>query len=109
MNRKLHEQIRKHSSTLVKSLVDYRFERDLGTKQDNAYGFENPKVKVSLGYPNGSFSFIVGNKSPVGFSSYLKVDGSPDSLLGNHAIYTALNKDFDDMRSKTIGVPRSKD
>ncbi|SME89098.1 DUF4340 domain-containing protein [Pseudobacteriovorax antillogorgiicola] len=93
-------------SSLVKSLVDYKYERDLGAQKDDGYGLEEPKVKVIITHGDKTTSLMIGNKSPVGFSSYLKLADNDAVFLGNHYIFTSLDKKFDDFRDKTLGLPK---
>lgn len=92
----------------LKTIEELRFEKTFDATPDKLkdYGLEQPQISISLKAVDGQeVKVLIGDKSPVGYSSYVKLEGSPSLYLVSHYLYTASNKELADFRDKSIGMP----
>lgn len=93
---------------LLKTFEDLRFEKSIDATPEKLkeFGLEQPKIVLALTDKDGKETTIrIGAKSPVGYSSYAKVDESNKVYLVNHYAFTASNKELFDFRDKSLRWP----
>lgn len=93
---------------LLKTFEDLRFEKSFEASADKLkeFGLEQPKIALAVTDKDGKTTNIrIGGKSPVGYSSYAKVDETNTVYLVNHYAYTASNKEVFDFRDKSLRWP----
>jgi hypothetical protein len=93
---------------LLKTFEDLRFEKSFEATGDKLkdFGLDQPKITLALTEKDGKGTTIrIGAKSPVGYSSYAKVDESSNVYLVNHYAFTASNKELFDFRDKSLRWP----
>ncbi len=93
---------------LLKTFEELKFEKSFEATADKLkeFGLDQPKIILALTDKNGKETRIrIGAKSPVGYSSYAKVDETNNVYLVNHYAYTASNKELFDFRDKSLRWP----
>lgn len=93
---------------LLKTFEELKFEKSFEAASDKLkeYGLDQPKVTLALKDKDGKETNIrIGAKSPVGYSSYAKVDETNNVYLVNHYAFTASNKELFDFRDKSLRWP----
>jgi hypothetical protein len=93
---------------LLKTFEDLKFEKSFEANAEKLkeFGLEQPKIALTLTDKDGKTTNIrIGAKSPVGYSSYVKVDETNKVYLVNHYAYTASNKEVFDFRDKGLRWP----
>jgi hypothetical protein len=93
---------------LLKTFEELKFEKSFEATADKLkeFGLDQPKVTLVLTDKDGKETKIrIGAKSPVGYSSYAKVDDSNQVYLVNHYAFTASNKEVFDFRDKSLRWP----
>ncbi|WP_141736507.1 DUF4340 domain-containing protein [Oligoflexus tunisiensis] len=96
---------------LMKTFEDLRFEKSFEATDAKVkeFGLDQPKVALTLTDKDGKATKIrIGAKSPVGYSSYAKVDDSNNVYLVNHYAFTASNKEVFDFRDKGLRLPNTE-
>ena len=89
--------------SFLKNLSEYQYERKIDKSQIDPkdYGLEIPSSKIILSLENeNEMNLQVGDKTPVGYSSYIKTSKSEAVYLGSQFITTLANKSLFDLRSK---------
>jgi hypothetical protein len=92
----------------LKTFEDLRFEKtfDAAPERLADYGLSQPQFSIALTTDAGqTITIQVGSKSPVGYSSYVKLANSPTLYLVSHYLFTASNKELQDFRDKSLGTP----
>ncbi|MCX6130017.1 MAG: DUF4340 domain-containing protein [Proteobacteria bacterium] len=93
---------------LIKTVQDARFEKsfDVAAEKLKDFGLDQPKVTLSLtdqaGHQTG---ILLGNKSPTGYSSYMKIEGDPKVYLVSQYLVTATSKELQDFRDRSLRLP----
>jgi hypothetical protein len=93
---------------LLKTMEDLRFEKSFEAAGDKLkdFGLDQPRIALALTDKDGKATTIrIGAKSPVGYSSYAKVDETSNVYLVNHYAFTASNKELFDFRDKSLRWP----
>lgn len=92
----------------LKTIEDSRFEKafDASAEKLKDYGLEKPQISIGLKNAEGrEIKLLIGAKSPVGYSTYVKREDNPSLYLVSHYLYTASNKELADFRDKSLGFP----
>lgn len=80
------------------------------SKDLSPYGLDKPLVKVTVQLKNKTLpTVLVGNNTPVGFSTYIKKDGDKDIIMTSSAFRSGMDKTVTDVRNKTIVSFQDKD
>jgi hypothetical protein len=90
---------------LLKSVSDYSYASVVSSDKAswNNFGLESPNVKLVLKTADGTeTTLIFGNKTPVGYNTYLATSASNDVLMGSQHISVAVTKTLHDLRSKAM-------
>lgn len=90
--------------TLRTSKVTRSLEADISPEDLKAFGLEPPTVKVAITL-RGDQSLppiLVGGKTPVGDSAYVRREGETTVLLSSASLLSSLDKKLYDFRDKTI-------
>lgn len=93
---------------LLKTFEELKFEKSFEATADKLkeFGLDQPKITLALTDKDGKeIKIRIGAKSPVGYSSYAKVDESNNVYLVNHYAFTASNKEVFDFRDKGLRWP----
>lgn len=93
---------------LLKTFEDLRYEKTFEATPEKAreFGLDQPKIQLLLTDSVGKQTEIrIGGKSPVGYSSYIKVDASSSVYLVSQATAVASNKELFDFRNKSLRWP----
>lgn len=93
--------------TWIKTLTELSYEKtfDAGPEKLKDYGLADPKIKVSLTGADGQkVQLKIGEKSPVGYSNYLQIEGKSPVYLVSQYAYTSSNKELYDLRDKSLGI-----
>ncbi|MFW7378090.1 MAG: DUF4340 domain-containing protein [Oligoflexus sp.] len=94
--------------TTLQSLLNYRYERKLEGDSFNLadFGLDSPQYQVRLEFDEAkSQELAIGNNLPVGYSTYVQLDGAQQILIASQSIATSLNKSLYDFRSKKFPIP----
>jgi hypothetical protein len=91
-------------SALGTSEVRRTVEEKAGPEELKNFGLDKPHVKVSIGLKRGGSlpSLLVGAKTPVGNSTYVKRETEPRVLLTNSSLSSSFEKKLYDFRDKKI-------
>lgn len=91
-------------ATLNTSKVNRTIEENPSPRDLKAFGLDKPQVKVSitLQMEESLPTILVGGKTPVGNSAYVKREGEPAVFLTNALLRSSLDKKLYDFRNKTI-------
>ncbi len=95
-------------SRLLKTFEDLKFEKsfEASAEKMKEFGLDEPKISMGMTDKEGKHTLIrIGAKSPVGYSSYAKIDDSLNVYLVNHYAFTASNKELFDFRDKGLRFP----
>lgn len=91
---------------LVRAVAGAELKRTLEGTTDSAasYGLDKPVAIVTLTLSSGKTlpAIRVGKTSPVGFSTYVQIEGSPQIKLVPSSFYYGMKKEVKDFRNKTI-------
>jgi hypothetical protein len=92
---------------LVSAVADAELKRTIEAKDagsPEAYGLDKPAAVVKLTLKNGSKlpAIRVGKASPVGYSTYVAVEGSTSVKLVPSSFSSGMKKEPKDLRNKTI-------
>jgi hypothetical protein len=93
---------------LLKTFEDLRSEKTLESSIDKLkdFGLDKPRITLSMtDKDNQQKTVQIGAKSPVGYSSYVRINESVSVNLVNHYAYTASNKEVFDFRDKGLRLP----
>lgn len=87
------------ASEIKRTVVDEATPEDLKN-----FGLDKPKVKVSINLRRGGtlVSLLVGSKTPVGDSTYVKRETEPSVLLTDGQLSSSLERKLYDFRDKRI-------
>lgn len=96
---------------LLKTVSELQFEKDFGASKESLkdYGLEKPQIRLVLKDGKKSWDLQIGSKSPVGYSSYVRVGDQDKVFLVSHYVFTATNKELYDFRDKSLHVPALQD
>lgn len=88
---------------LLKSVIDYKFEKSLGEKDAKDFGLLEPQVKLQLALKDGKTSTLtLGDKVPVGYSIYFCTSDCKEVFVGSQHLLMSVNKKPSDLRDRTI-------
>ena len=93
---------------LLKVIEDAQFEKSFvaDAKRLNDFGLSPPQIIIGLKTKDGIGERIsLGGKSPTGFSVYAQLSSNPRMLLLNQYVFTAANKEMQDFRDRSLGIP----
>lgn len=74
----------------------------VGKEKLEEFGLDEPRVTVSFVERGTERVFSMGKETPLGSEVYLRVKGEKDIHLVSRGIFTALNKEAEDLRDKSV-------
>lgn len=89
--------------SLIKNVREYSYEKKIIDDKNrwNDFGLTQPRVAISLKAGDKSYEFRVGNKAPVGYSTYVAIGPDDNNVyMGSQYIDLALSKKLFDLRQK---------
>ena len=91
-------------SALAATDIERTIEKKPSAEDLQAFGLDNPKVKVSIALHKAKTlpAVLVGAKTPVGNSSYVQRQSDPAVLLTHGSLPASLEKTLYDFRDKKI-------
>lgn len=92
----------------LKTLEEAKFEKSFAvdSRDLGKYGLDSPEIQIHLRTSDSKeYEFHLGNKSPIGFSSYLQTSRRDQVYLVSQYIVTASSKKLDDFRNRRLGLP----
>ncbi len=98
--------ISKLSNTTMKSIVDSTASvtaiQEITSKSASECGFDTPKIKVTVTESDGStYTVLIGEESPDGLGSYLKLDGEDKIYLAEDSAFSSFEFSLLDLADKT--------
>lgn len=96
---------------LLKTISELKFEKDFGAQKTSLkeYGLDNPQIRLVMKDGKDNWDLQIGAKSPVGYSSYVRLNENDKVFLVSHYVFTATNKELYDFRDKSLHVPKVQD
>ena len=91
-------------TTFINTLTSYRYQKIISTSKNkwNSYGLDTPAIEVVFSSAHEKRTLYIGNKTPVGYEIYFRLDNKPDVYVGSQYLLTASRKSLFDFRSKSF-------
>ncbi len=96
---------------LLRSLARVEFDKDITASPGvlKPYGLEDPPLKLRWRAGEQWMELLVGEKNPVGGGHYAKASDKPNVVLVPAGIWSALNKNLNELRMKELFSFLTKD
>lgn len=96
---------------LLKSLARVEFDKDINATPGDLkpYGLEESQLKLRWRAGEQWMELLVGEKNPVGGGHYAKASDRPNVVLVSTGIWSALNKNLNELRMKELFSFLTKD
>ena len=92
-------------SGILETLDGYKYAKQVAAGEDQLtdYGLASPAITITWAQQDEPTKTIfIGDKSPIGYSVYSKVVGSPEIFVGSQHLLVSTNKKLQDFRDKSI-------
>ncbi|MBI4403716.1 MAG: DUF4340 domain-containing protein [Deltaproteobacteria bacterium] len=91
---------------MIGTLTSSKQERvvDENPKDLEPYGLKEPslKIKVKKDANDSGQELLIGKNTPVGYSSYAKLEGRPEVYRVSRTLFTSFDKDATSLRNKSV-------
>jgi hypothetical protein len=88
--------------SLLSSLFEFQYTDEIESPNLADFGLEPAKRVIKLTQNNAQSTISLGNKAPVGYSVYLRLNEDSKVLVGSQHLFSATEKSLRDFRDKGI-------